>query len=131
MKEVVIGASFKASSIIKKDQLASYVGSGIADVFATPMMIALMENSAMNCLNAFLDDGETSVGTEISVVHNSASPLGMEVYAISEITLVDGRKVVFSLQAFDACGKIGEGTHTRFIVNAEKFIAKTNSKLNV
>lgn len=131
MREVQILTTNKTEIIVTKDKLASVVGSGCADVFATPMMIALMENSAMKCLESFLDDGETSVGTEISTTHISATPFGMKVYAESTITAVDGRKVDFKIEAFDECGKIGEATHSRFVVNAEKFISKANSKLNV
>ena len=131
MKQVVVPSTNRVDSTVTNEKLASYVGSGIADVFATPMMIALMENAALKCLEQFLDDGETSVGTEISTSHISATPLGMDVYAVSTIIKVDGRKVDFKIEAFDTCGKIGEATHSRFVVNSEKFIAKANSKLSV
>jgi predicted thioesterase len=131
MKEIKINTQNKLEMIVTEDQLASKVGSGAADVFATPMMVALMENSAMQCLADFLDEGETSVGIEISVSHTSATPLGMNVYAISTITAVDGRKVDFDIEAFDECGKIGTAKHSRFVVNFEKFMQKTNAKLKV
>jgi len=131
MKQINISATDKTIWKVNKEMLASSVGSGATDVFATPMMIALMENSAFKCLNQFLDEGETSVGTQISTTHISATPIGMEVYAISTITSADGRKVDFKIEAYDACGKIGEATHSRFVVNNEKFILKTNEKLNV
>jgi len=131
MKQIQLLVTNKTSWVVTKDKLASSVGSGSADVFATPMMVALMENSAVNCLAEFLEEGETSVGTQISTTHISATPLGMEVYAISTLINVDGRKVDFKIEAFDTCGKIGEATHSRFVVNSEKFIAKTNEKLNV
>ena len=130
MKQVVIPTVNRVDSIVTKDKLASSIGSGIADVFATPMMVALMENSALKCVEQFLDVGETSVGTEISTTHISATPFGMVVYAISTIVKVDGRKVDFEIEAFDTCGKIGEAKHSRFVVNSEKFVAKANSKLN-
>lgn len=130
MKQIITGTTNKSKVTVTKDKLASSVGSGAADVFATPMMIALMENSAFENLANFLEDGETSVGTEISVSHTSATPFGMEVYAVSTITAVDGRKVDFKIEAYDPCGLIGEATHSRFVVNSEKFIAKANSKLN-
>ncbi len=131
MQQVQIQATNKTEATVTEQHLASFVGSGLAEVYATPMMVALMENSAMNCLAQFLDEGETSVGTEISVSHISATPLGMKVYAISAITAVDGRKVDFEIEAFDECGKIGTAKHTRFVVNSEKFIQKANSKFNV
>lgn len=131
MQAVQLQATNKSETTVTKQHLASYVGSGLADVYATPMMVALMENSAMKCLAQFLEEDETSVGTEISVSHISATPLGMKVYAISTITYVDGRKVDFEIEAFDECGKIGTAKHTRFIVNSEKFLQKANSKFNV
>ena len=131
MKEIIIKSSFKSEEIVTKEKLASYIGSGNVDVYATPMMIALMENAAMKCLNVFLDGDESSVGTYISSSHLAATPLGMKVYAVSTITGVDGKKVDFKIEAFDECGKIGEAIHSRFIVNTDKFIAKTNSKLDV
>jgi len=131
MKIIQLQTTNKTSTIVTSDKLASSVGSGSADVFATPMLVALMEKSAFICLNQFLDNDETSVGTAISTSHISATPLGMEVYAISKITSVDGKKVDFEIEAFDAIGKIGEANHSRFIVNYEKFINKLNLKLNV
>ena len=130
MKQIITGTTNKSKVTVTKDKLASSVGSGAADVFATPMMIALMENSAFENLANFLDEGETSVGTEISVSHTSATPFGMEVYAVSTITAVGGHKIDFKIEAYDSCGLIGEATHSRFVVNSEKFIAKANSKLN-
>ena len=131
MKEIQINANNRTELIVSKDKLASSVGSGNANVFATPMMVALMENSAMKCLSDFLEDGETSVGVAISTTHIAATPFGMKVYAISTITSFEGRKVNFKIEAFDECEKIGEATHTRFVVNLEKFISKANSKNNV
>lgn len=129
MKEIVISTTKKVSQTVTESMLASAVGSGAADVFSTPMMIAMMEKSAFLNLQEFLDEGESSVGIEINVKHTSATPLGMDVYAVSEIIAVDGKKVDFKIEAFDKCGKIGEATHSRFVIFAEKFIAKANSKL--
>ncbi len=128
MRQVKIGALKKITQTVTRERLASAVGSGAADVFATPMMIALMENAAYECLNDYLDNGETSVGTAISTSHISATPLGMEVYATAEVTACDGRKVDFKIEAYDSCGKIGEGIHSRFVVDSEKFLNKVNSK---
>ena len=130
MREIIKSTNNKVTTKVSKEMLASAVGSGAADVFSTPMMIALMEKAAFLNLQQFLDEGESSVGMEISVKHTSATPLGMEVYATSEITAIDGKKVDFKMEAYDSCGLIGEATHSRFVINAEKFIAKANSKLN-
>ena len=104
------------------------VGSGSLEVFATPMMIAAMEQAACTLLQEFLEEGQTSVGTMMHVAHSAATPLGMQVTATATITAQEGRKVEFEVSARDACGEIGRGTHTRFIVDAAKFLSKTNAK---
>ncbi len=129
MKNIVISTQYKSEDFVSRDKLASTVGSGDADVFATPMMVALMENAAMKCLLQFLEEGESSVGTEISASHISATPLGMKVYAVATLTGFEGKRVEFNVEAFDECGKIGEAKHTRFIINLEKFSNKTNAKI--
>ncbi len=131
MKEVKINFSYVSEDTVTSSKLASSVGSGIADVYATPMMVALMENSAMNCLDEFLEDGESSVGIKISTTHVSATPVGMKVKAEAEIKAVDGRKVDFKIIAYDESGVIGEADHTRFVVNTKKFIEKANNKIIV
>ena len=125
-----IGAKFKVSIKVEEKDTAMRYGSGTLAVLATPRMIALMEESAYKCIEKYLDNGQSSVGTYLDVKHLSATPVGMEVYAESEITEVDGRKVVFSVKAYDAKGLIGEGKHERFIVLSEKFVAKTYQKLD-
>ena len=124
-----IGAKFKVTiKVEEKDTAASY-GSGTLAVLATPRMIALMEESAYKCIDKYLEEGQSSVGTYLDVKHLAATPVGMEVYAESEVTEVDGRKVVFSVKAYDEKGLIGEGRHERFVVFSEKFVAKTYQKL--
>ena len=114
---------------VTKDKTAAAVGSGLLDVFATPQMIALMEATASESVAPYLDEGSTSVGTLVNVSHVAATPVGMKVRCESELTEVDGRKLTFTVKAFDECGLIGEGTHERFVVFSEKFMAKTNAKL--
>ena len=125
-----IGAKFKVTiKVEEKDTAASY-GSGTLAVLATPRMIALMEESAYKCIDKYLEEGQSSVGTYLDVKHLAATPVGMEVYAESEVTEVDGRRVVFSVKAYDEKGLIGEGKHERFVVLSEKFVAKTYQKLD-
>lgn len=112
----------------EKDTALAY-GSGTLKVFATPAMIALMENTAMNAAAAYLGEGETTVGTEINVKHLSATPVGGTVTCEAELSETDGRRLVFNVRAFDDKGVIGEGTHERFVVKTEKFLAKTYDKL--
>ena len=130
MKEIKIGTELTKGATVDKLNTAAYIGSGILDVYATPMMIALMEKASSECLMQFLDEEETSVGTSVSITHISATPIGMNVTATAKIIAVNGREVEFTIEASDEKGKIGEGTHKRFIVFSEKFQAKANSKLN-
>ncbi len=109
---------------------AKSMGSGSLEVFATPSMVALMEKAAVNAVAEFLSDNETTVGTLINTEHISATPVNMTVTAEAEVTEVNGREIVFSVTARDEAGIIGRGTHKRFIVNAEKFMKKTNAKSN-
>ena len=117
-----------ASTIVKECNTAKAVGSGSLDVFSTPMMIALMEEAACNCLADRLEEGQSSVGTQINIQHTAASPMGAEITAIATITSIDGRKVEFEVVAVEGVQpddkEIGRGTHTRFIINVEKFMSK-------
>ena len=131
MQEIIIGTEMTKSTIVDITNIAKSVGSGDLEVFSTPMMIALMEKASASCLGQFLDSGETSVGTFISISHIAASPLKMKINATAKIININGKEVEFSVEAFDEKGKIGEGTHKRFIVNSEKFQSKVNSKLEV
>ena len=128
MKEIKTGISAEMSVTAEEKYLASSMGSGSLDVFATPAMIALMENAAALCAEPYLEGDETTVGTELNVKHVSATPNGMKVSAEAVLTEVNGRELVFSVKAFDEAGLIGEGTHKRFVVYGKKFMEKTNAK---
>lgn len=123
-----IGDKKEATIVVTSANTAKAVGSGSLEVFATPMMIALMEQAACECIDE--QEGMTSVGTMMNVTHSAASPVGMEVRAVAEITAIEGRRVSFQVSAYDRCGLIGEGTHTRFLVAIEKFMSRTNAKNN-
>ena len=125
-----VGKKFKVEITVTENDTAQALGSGTLKVLATPKMIALMEQAAYKCIASDLENGQSSVGTYLDVKHLSATPVGMKVYAEAEITEVDGRRVAFNVSAYDEKGIIGEGKHERFIVNDEKFIAKTYSKLD-
>ena len=107
---------------------ADRIGSGLVKVFATPMMIALIEQTCNESVNPFLEEGQGTVGTHIDVSHLSATPVGMKVWCDSELIEVDRRRLLFRVSAFDECGLIGEGTHERFIIDSAKFQAKTEGK---
>ena len=112
-----------------KTNVAGNLGSGDVDVFATPSMIANMEYAAAKCVLEDLEEGQTTVGTYLDVKHTAATPIGMKVTCYAELTAAEGRALTFKVWAEDECGPIGEGTHTRAIINSERFLAKCNAKL--
>lgn len=127
--QITEGIKNKIEIVVDEKDTAKNVGSGELLVLATPRMIALMEECAYKALTPYLELGSGSVGTMINVSHVSATPVGMKVWAEAEVTRVEGRKIEFSLKAFDECGLIGQGSHERFIIYNDKFTEKTYSKL--
>lgn len=125
---MVIGTKGKVETVVNDSNTAKFVGSGSLDVFATPNMIGLMEQAAQMSVADYLEEGQGTVGTKIEVSHDAATPLGMKVWAESELVEVDRRRLVFEVAAYDECGLIGKGMHERFIINNEKFLAKVNAK---
>lgn len=128
MVEVKVGQTFEKEVVVKDSMLAFSVGSGHVTALATPIMISLMEEASLKCLQQFLSPEMTSVGTEITVSHMSATPRGMKIVVEATITAVNGRSISFDITARDEVCKIGEGKHERFIVNTEKFNSKTALK---
>ena len=114
---------------VTKDLTADAWGSGGQPVFATPAMIAMMENTAWASVEPRMEEGRTTVGTRVDVSHLSASPVGAHISCESELVETDGRRLVFKVSAYDDAGLIGEGTHERFIIDTEKFMARTEAKL--
>lgn len=123
-----VGMKGYAETVVSMENTAKKMGSGTLNVFATPAMVALMEEASWKCVTAELEPGMGTVGTSMQIKHVAATPLGMKVTAECELLEVDGRRLVFSVQASDEVGVIGNGTHERFIVAEEKFLAKTESK---
>ncbi len=115
---------FTVEKTVSQNDTAAYFGSGLLNVFATPAMIALMENSAHLLANSFLSLEEDTVGIEISVNHTRATPLGAKVKAQATLTATDGKKLIFNIKAFDEQGQIGYGTHVRYIINPVKFMER-------
>jgi predicted thioesterase len=116
---------------VKKENLASVVGSGSLDVLATPAVAALMEGAAAELAQNLLDNDElTTVGTAISIEHTSPTPLGAEVEAEARLVKTEGRLFFFELTARDSAGEIAKGTHTRVSVKAEKFQKKADGKFD-
>ena len=120
------GLTFTSKAVVKKENAAITMGSGDMEVFATPAMVALMENAAMKAVAAELSEGATTVGAMMNTSHIKPSPLGAEVSATAVLIEVDGRKLTFSVKASDEAGVIGEGTHIRYIVDRERFLSKLN-----
>ena len=128
--ELIKGIKGRKEIVVTTEKTAKVVGSGLLEVFATPAMIALMEETASMSVAPALAEGSTTVGTLVNVSHVSATPVGATVRCETLLTEVDGRKLTFSVKAYDNAGLIGEGTHERFIVFSEKFMAKTLAKLD-
>ena len=116
---------------VKKENLASVVGSGSLDGLATPAVAALMEGAAAELAQSVLNNDElTTVGTAISIEHTSPTPLGAEVEAEARLVKTEGRLFFFELTARDNAGEIAKGTHTRVSVKAEKFQKKADGKFD-
>lgn len=126
---IEIGMKGRAENTVTPGNTAAAVGSGLVPVFATPYMIALMENAAVNAVLPALAEDEGTVGTQLNVSHSAATPIGMKVWAEATVTAVDGKKLTFDVAAYDEAGEIGRGTHERFIIKPERFLAKCQAKL--
>lgn len=114
--------------VVTEELTAMKIGSGLLPVYATPMMIALIENTAASSVQPYLEAGQGTVGIKVDVAHLSATPIGMRVRAESELTEVDRRRLVFTVRAWDEAGLIAEGTHERFVIDNEKFMRKAAAK---
>lgn len=123
-----IGIKGEASTVVEYGNTAEAIGSGNLPVFSTPSMLSLMEMAALKSVAPYLEEGQSTVGTSASFNHLSATPLGMSVRCESVLTGISGRRLDFEVKAFDECGLIGEGSHSRFIIDAERFLAKTRAK---
>ncbi|MBR5138994.1 MAG: thioesterase family protein [Alistipes sp.] len=119
-----IGLTFESTTTVSASNTAATLGSGDMDVFATPAMVALMENAAMKAVAAALPEGSATVGTQMNTSHIKASALGATITASATLTQVEGRKLTFAVKAWDEQGTIGEGEHTRFVVDRERFLSK-------
>ena len=122
--ELKEGLTSTSEAVVSDANSAKHWGSGALDVFATPAMVALMENAAMNAVKDCLPEGGDTVGTAVNVSHLKATPLGDTVRATAVLKAIDGRRLVFEVTATDSNGEIGRGEHTRFIVDREKFLSK-------
>lgn len=123
------GITLEQEKIVTAADTAAAIGSGGLPVFATPAMIALMEGTAMESVRPYLDGGQSTVGTSLTISHSAPTPVGMRVRCQSELTAIEGRRLTFSVAAFDESGPIGEGIHVRAIVDDARFMERVQAKL--
>jgi fluoroacetyl-CoA thioesterase len=125
---LTVGLVGESNTTVDDAQLASSVGSGGLDVFSTPSLIALMENAARAAVEPLVPADQTTVGVRVDVRHLAASAPGEQIHARAELTEVDGRRLVFHVEAFDAHEKIGEGLHERMVVDPARLLARATAK---
>lgn len=122
------GVTGEAHTVVTDANTAEAVGSGGVAVFSTPMMLALMEMAALEAARPHLAEGETTVGVGVNIRHLAATPRGMKVRAVARLEAVEGRKLTWTVEAYDEHEKIGEGTHERAIVALDRFLARVEQK---
>ncbi|WP_027364264.1 thioesterase family protein [Desulfotruncus alcoholivorax] len=127
--KIETGLRGAAREEVNEKNTAITYGSGSINVFATPAMIGLMEKAALSSVDQLLPEGHSTVGIKVDVEHVAATPIGGFVEARSELLEIDGRRLVFKVEAFDGKGLVGRGRHERFIVSTEKFLMKVKERL--
>lgn len=125
-----VGTKHTESLMVTEENTARALGSGTVEVFGTPAMINLIEYTCAQSVQGELEQGQTTVGTHLDISHDAPTPIGMQVTCVSELVEVDGRALKFAVEVSDGSGIVGRGTHSRFIVNQEKFTTKANAKLS-
>lgn len=129
MTDLKPGLTGTATLVVREEHTAAQVGSGRAPVLASPIMIALMEAAAVDCVEQHLPAGQESLGIRLEVDHTAPTPVGLTVTATAELTAIDGRRLTFHVEARDSRDLIGKGRHTRVVVDTEHFRAKVQTKL--
>ena len=131
MKQIPLGTTGTATLRVRPEHLANrFKDATLPQVFATPVMILVMENAALNAIKPFLDPGESAVGTAVDVKHLAATPVGHEVQATAEVVAVDGKRIDFKVSARDGEEEIGRGSHKRVVIDLESFNARLAKKSN-
>ncbi len=129
MLTIPVGAKGSFSLTVAPEHLASrFKDATLPPVLATPVMIMVMENAALNAINPYPEAGETALGTRVDVRHLAATPAGRRVTGEAEVTRVDGRRIEFSVSANDAAEQIGVGTHERMVIDSAKLAARMKAK---
>lgn len=127
--KLTVGLKGSAEIVVSEEHTAPRIGSGRVHVLATPVMINVIEAAALNAIESLLPAGHQSLGTHLNVGHYAATPVGMRLRASAEVTKVEGRTVEFRVEAFDENERVGDGTHTRVVVNVERFDQRVQKKL--
>jgi len=122
------GLTGKVEKRVAEDDTAVRWGSGLVPVFGTPSLVGLMENAAVEALKGHLPAERTSVGGHMDVRHLAPTPVGMHVRARAELVEVDGQRLVFTIEAWDDAERIGEASHTRFVIEQQRFLERAESK---
>lgn len=128
---IELGTKHEVKIKVTDEVTAATMRSGSLPVFATPFMVALMEQAASELCDKFVEEGISTVGTALNIQHLAATAVGAEVKAIATVTSCDGRKVTFDVEAYDNAGLIGKGTHERFSVKIDKFMLKAEERKNI
>lgn len=129
MQSIPVGAKGSFSLVVTPDLLANrFKDATLPPILATPVMIMIMENAALNAIKPFLDAGESALGTRVDVRHLAATPAGRRVTGEAEVTRVDGRRIEFRIQATDETEEIGVGTHERMVIDLAKFSERIKAK---
>jgi len=129
MQSIPVGAKGSFSLVVTPDLLANrFKDATLPPILATPVMIMIMENAALNAIKPFLDAGESALGTRVDVRHLAATPAGRRVTGEAEVTKVDGRRIEFRIQATDETEEIGLGTHERMVIDLAKFSERMKAK---
>jgi predicted thioesterase len=129
MRPIPVGAKGAFTLRVMPGHLANQFKDAILpQVFATPMMVTIMENAALNAIRDYLEPGESAVGTIVNVKHLAATPVGHQVTATAEVTKVDGRRIEFNVSARDEIEEIGSGTHERMLVDMARLDKRLAAK---
>jgi fluoroacetyl-CoA thioesterase len=131
MKTIPVGSKGKFEQVVQKQHLASELDSSLAQVMSTPTMIGMMELAAMDAIKPFLEAGEGSVGISMDAQHTAATPPGHRVRAEAEVTKAEGRRLEFTVRAFDETEQIGSGNHRRAVIDTAKFNERLKAKVKV
>ena len=123
-----IGLKGHQEQIVTEEVTAAHLGSGTVRVFATPMMVSLMERTCRISVKPFLPEGSETVGTLVNITHEAATPVGAKVWCDSTLTGIDRRRLIFRVEVHDENGLVGQGSHERFIIDIDRFLGKAYSK---